>query len=523
MRFRLWPLLLLVILGFVTYWPEATSPALFGDEWGRASEIIYGVGQCPSGASVFLRPLQGCYFAVLSAVLGQAFVLYRFTALAWHLLSSILLFQILCRVIPSHRSISLAAAALFVAYPTNFTLLFLENGYHRLALAVFLAGILILVSAPRRADPLPVIAASLLFLLSLLLYEAHLGLLLLISVIMIVSARTVPRRSRGWHAAPLVLSVAFLVGRCFAQLSHDGVFGHTAESLSASPVELVTRLFLALRVLFQWAWTCAMAELIPYRDSPVALVTLGIILVVAVAATVTYHTISVRAVSSIDRDEARPPALMVLGGIAAAAAGYVPMLIALNLDLSYLGSRMHVVPSMGAALALSAGLYLAARFLSGPRRGPVAFAVLCVPLLLLGVAVHWRSHSCVTQVWESQKSLWYQIMSLAPGFARRTTVGIVVKNSESCYGGPEVLQSGAWGVEGALSLLYGRRDLGGWFGFERSDSFTAVPAEELSTHSACQVVFIYDQGANEVVLLGADSPTYGTSTTACIVDASAAD
>lgn len=269
----------LVGLGLVTYWPAVTSPTLFGDEWAGLAAITHGQLACPERRNVFLRPLLGCYYAASAAVGGSSVVTHQWVSLSLYLLVGCMLYLLWRQLAPSNQHVGLCAAALFVAHSSAFPIVFFERGYQNLALAVLLVGLLIQHGALLRGSCWRIGAALVLYACSLLLYEAHVGLLMLASVCYALGDRHAPPKRRLAHLAPLVLGVAFSVGRMIAQAIHDGAFGHSVETISLAPLDILHRLYLGLRILFQWSWTNALAQYVPYRSYPWAALLAGVVFI----------------------------------------------------------------------------------------------------------------------------------------------------------------------------------------------------------------------------------------------------
>ena len=135
--------LALATLALLIYWKSATSPALFGDEWGRVSQIAFNNLSCPL-SGIFLRPLLGCYTLGLHLFLGNAFWAYSLVSLVWVIVSTFLLYLIVDELFPVDKALSVTTAVLFLVYPADFSKLFFERGSYEMSLLLFLLAVLVL-------------------------------------------------------------------------------------------------------------------------------------------------------------------------------------------------------------------------------------------------------------------------------------------------------------------------------------------------------------------------------------------
>lgn len=194
------------------------------------------------------------------------------------------------------------------------------------------------------------------------------------------------------------------------------------------------------------------------------------------------------------------------------------MILAVVPNWSYLGSRTNILPNIGASLCIAAMLSFVSHCLAGPRRRDIAFGLLAMPLLLLGYGAQRHSQACTAEAWIRQQSLWRQLIQIAPDLQPGTTVGILLSHGEPCYGGAYVFESGPHGVSGALSLLYGRRDLDGWFAWVNPADLSGVSPGDVARNPKRELVVLYDQEGGRLYRVPSDALSFLSSCDACVLE-----
>ena len=99
--------------------------------------------------------------------------------------------------------------------------------------------------------------------LSLLLYEAHIGLAALLTVLCLFLSRGTSLSRRLVGMLPFVLAVIFALGRWRAQLAVSSVYGYATESLELTPLVLMTRLVAGYDCSLVRCWVVNAGRLIP--------------------------------------------------------------------------------------------------------------------------------------------------------------------------------------------------------------------------------------------------------------------
>lgn len=114
-------ILALVVLGLLVYGSgnSMLMPMLFGDAWGNLKWVMNGLFQCPQWDS--LRPFSPCISMFQYHLFGLNMVAYRMALIVVTVLTSVLLYILLDRLLPKYRVFNLIVAMLFLIYPTDYT------------------------------------------------------------------------------------------------------------------------------------------------------------------------------------------------------------------------------------------------------------------------------------------------------------------------------------------------------------------------------------------------------------------
>jgi len=499
----------LVAMAFVAYWRGASVSMIFGDEWGRIGQIAFGTASCPDPVNILMRPLLGCYPMLLHSFAGLNVSVYHQVSFFLNLVEVILLYFVLCRVLPRRRLYNLIVSMLYLIYPTVFCRLFFERGTYHIANILFLGSLLVLIKFYHGRNWWFFVASVFLILLSLLLDEAHIGMIAVTSCLFVVRSGGQSLRRRVAYGSLALLAGFFSFARWLAQLQAGNMFGHRTGSVALTPMVLLPRLVLGFRISLQWGWTNILHVFIPYHKDPSAVI--GGILVVA--CTIFLLAVLRRSRLGKAHDQRRGThvpltwkdhLVVAAGGMGLLAAGYFPMILAFSPSLTYLGSRINLLPSIGAAIVIGVVISALARLLSPASVVPLVFVLLSVPLVLLGIAAQHNAQRCSEVGWATQKSIWQQMFSIAPDIRPGTVVVLLLPEYEGCSTGANPLESGPWGFSSALSVLYGHDDLSGCFAYTDRESFLTGDSESVLPGMTLlenrTLLFEYDQKTDELSL-----------------------
>ncbi|MBE9573240.1 MAG: hypothetical protein IMF11_21640 [Proteobacteria bacterium] len=476
-------ILALVALGLLVYGSSNSMlmPMLFGDAWGNLKNVIDGTFHCPQWDS--LRPLSGCWFQFMYYLFGLNVIAYHVASLVATMLTAVLLYLLLDRLLPKHRIFNLIAAMLFLTYPTDYTFCWTIIGVNlRIPIIIFLSSCLLLIHFWRGNGWWAWVGALILLVFSLGVYEIHIGLTAGGAVALFVLSRrhSLPRRMA--ILAPALIAVLFAILRWSTQLAAGTAFGWSTESLGLSPSALIFRLISGYRISLLSGWLVELRRLFQRMEwqgehtSAWAIVVLTA--VVALMALMVTLILKLKPLKGDGFDKAHPTTLPTLrqqfmiglGGLLALGAGYIPIIIAFCPTLAFGRTRANILPSVGAAAVLAAGLAMVVTLLGHKgRQATLLFILLATPFILLGGATQIAVRQESEIAWSDQKSIWQQMFEIAPDLAPGTNVFLLLPEYDHHLRVKPFL-SGPWGFSSALSLLYGHDDLQGFFIYDRRKS-----------------------------------------------------
>lgn len=454
------------MLGLITYGKNAFTLTILADEWAIVNRIVFnGAVYCPrSDANLFLRPLATCWSSLLYHTFGLNVIAYHVATLALILLRAILFYLFLDRLFPKWRIFSVVNALLFLVYPTGFHHLLFESGYQIVSHIFFFLTCLLLITFYRDSNWKAYSLALVLLVLSLLLYEAHMGMVVLTSLMFWALSKGQSIYRRSGYLVPIVIVTLFGIGRWLAQLQVGNIFGHAADSVTLSPKSLLGRLARGFSTSLSAGLVNALDDLL-YRQKythVTSTLILGAIMAIlfAVVAIVLINRLKI---TGSNRKNALIP--FTLGeqfiiasvGMIAIGTGYIPMITVTNPSITFLPSRVNVIPGMGAVLVLTTCFSTLPRLLGWKREKAIfVFGAVAFPLILLG-SVTQRASQIESEIsWNHQKGLWRQIITLAPDMAPDTHVLLILPDK-----GFHGRYFGTWEFDNALSVLYGHNDIVG--------------------------------------------------------------
>ena len=521
--------LALLGLGVATYGRAACFPALLGDEWGRMYAICYGLRRGHT-LNPFLRPFLSYWHTVLHSLWGINIVGYRWTSLFLVILGAVAMYAALERFLPGRRPFNLIVASLFLVYPSGYPHLFFERGTYQLGLVLMLfsyAAMGYWLAQGSRLRGTAFFLAVLSTALSLVLYEAHIGLAALLTVVCLLLTRGQPISRRLAGCIPAGIAVVFALGRWRSQLAVGSVFGYTTGNLDLSPRVLMTRLALGYDCSLVRCWTANARRLTPSFMSARGMIALMLVAGAAVtvlAALLLRRKGYLREECSPERIPVSPREYLILGifGLTAIAAGYMPMIAGFTPSLSHMASRINIIPSAGAALLVALGLAALVRMLRLRAIGATtAFVALALPLITLACLFQVMSQDLTERGWGEQKLIYRQMLELAPDVVPDTEVLLLLPAQRTsqegrAFAGALPFESGPWGFRAALSILYGHPVRGSFHYCAQDDlRFSAegvrLPNGETVLPYDGMIVMIYDWRERKLTFpeeSGADLPEH---------------
>lgn len=498
---KYWQIIIAItVLGLITYGKNAFTLTVFGDEWAVVNMIVFdGTVNClRSDANIFLRPLAICWDSLLYHIFGLNIIAFHVATLMLMLLRAIIFFLVLDRLFPKWRLFSLACALLFLVYPTGFHHLLFESGYQIVShIFFFLASLLLIIFYQSYKWWIYLLALTFLV-LSLLLYEAHMGLIILITFILFVISRGQSIYRRVSYLVPIVMVILFGAGRWLAQLQVGSMFGHSVDAVALSPKILLSRLIGGYLISLSAGLVNALNDLF-YRHkyshvSPTLV--WGAVITVAFIIFAFYLIYKFETVEVNDGSIPIPFSwtelfVILAGGLIVIGAGYIPMITVTRPSLTFIPSRVNVIPGIGAVLVLTAIFSMLPKLLGWKGRKAVfSFVAVALPLIILSSATQRASQIESEIAWNKHTGIWQQMFTIAPDIVPNTYVLLVMRD----VGRP----MRTWAFNNALSVLYGHNDIEGQVFLGDYDSLTFTregilgEANNLMPYDRT-LLFVYDE------------------------------
>lgn len=467
--------LFLCLLSLMIYGIGAFEPSLFEDEWYHIREMAMDATKCPSD-SLFFRPLTGCYYEFLRSLFGINVRGFHFFLFLLRTLNALVFYAFLLRAMSSWRDYALAVAAVFLVFPTVFMWPMFALGHIYLAyLMCFCGCYMLLVFASRRSWFYWVIGLCL-FIASLLLYEAVVGLMTLVSVLLLIRYHRAPLRRLVGIAGPIVLATLFSWGRWMTQLQVASAFGHDTEQVleQMTPRALLARLVRGYWINLGRSGLDSLYDIFdtvhqfPYRQMWFWGVAIGIVLMLVGCFMVRNrsriglymrdpkHLVDTPMnIPSNNRDLC----LLLLVGLLTIGAGYFPSILVVDPGMHYGGSRINYLPSAGASIFIVSIMILFTKFLTlviGGRPRFMLFVLVMLFVILAG-RVHIHAQLETIESWHIQKHFWNELFSAVPDLQPDTQLILALPATYTRsikFGAPPfAIYWKAFG--GAFALFYG--------------------------------------------------------------------
>lgn len=437
-----------------------TDPPLRSDDWNMLIEpVVFDSTDFVnfSGRRLFLLSL----FALLSPIFQLNISLYYVANWLFNLLSGLTVYQIVRFAYPKHRWLALPAALIFLIYPVNYARTWLIISISTFALLLGLLAILLLVRYSREGQLWRLGLANILVLISLGIYEAALGLILLAGVLLVINWEVTKKRRRWMLTIPATVTI-FLIWRLIIQ---PQVFAFSDYYLANTTLSLMTLLKRYGQGLFIFLFNWVGPLLIPLGDVKYwVFVGGGAVLFVVLVVLVWLRINQMGENTGKWRAERlrNVKAYLKISGIGFLfwAAGYIPV-IALFQPIFYGdGSRVNFAAIPGASLAIIALLGALFCILFKQRNRAQKWVVIFViPMVVAGMAYQVHAQNVRQSIWQVNQAFWGAMFELVPGIETGTKVVIILPGYENLEPFEMLPFRGDWEAESALRVLYNNQEL----------------------------------------------------------------
>ena len=467
-------LLLLLTLAAVALGWSALTPSLMGDEWGYLfSHIRYGGPICP-GSATDARPLGMCWVWLVYQLAGTNVFGYHAFGIMMNLLSALLLLATLDVLLPDWPTYNMAVAALYLVFPADMTRTWLAGNIVQ-GTAFFLLAAYFMARFWRDGRWWAWLASMIVVAISLSTYEITLGVIITLSGLAFLFSRRRTWPQRLGLLAPMFMTIGFGLWRWRWQQSVGAAFGHDINQTIISAQLLARRLWVGAEYLLGEAWGRTLLELLPFTPRPGRITSalesgalIGLMMLVILIAYWGGRKIHRFDLAGDHRraEKGNMLDLAIAGavGLAILAAGYFPIIIAMNPGISYGITRAHHLPSVGAAMFICAVLFGVSQWL-GRTQEQAQFIALTglASLLVIGALGHITVTRQLREAWADQKLIWNSLFEQAPDIVDGTQVLFLLEGYDDPGRGPRPFVSGPWSLSRALQLLYDNDELSAYF------------------------------------------------------------
>jgi hypothetical protein len=434
-------------------------PILFNDDW---AQIVHDLDFKILQPVMFLsrRPLH----LILPWVFDQFLpitqtILALFAAqILCMILTAILTYILIRELFDGYPWLAFLAAALWVVFPSDYTVLYLTMLGVRVAYLLMILTLILLTRMMKTGRLWLAFLAGALILLSFLMYEGQGGIALVSPVL--IAFLLWPRISRRRVAGFLIYYFGLLLGvvwRLVVQpefFFQDGKLGY----LSPDPGDLYARFFESLRTI-----------LIGFRfPNPAAswlnLQNIAILGLLAICCLLGYRFSrrfyrGAHGQADGQKGVVKNLTVMAAGGILW-AAGYIPLI--LNFPPNIYGhlSRVNLFSILGAVILLIGLFQLIFQSLCADNFQAVRLTSLVVLVLVaLGSIVQLQLQEAYNASWDETRTFYQALFEKVPAVKEGTQFILVLHNYQGSVGSRRPLYTTAWEATSALEVLYNQPDL----------------------------------------------------------------
>jgi len=451
----------LVSLVFILDPRYFTSPPLRSDDWEwLVRPYIFDPLKIVNFAD--RRPFISTPLALLTQVFGLNISWYYVVNWLLIFFSAIVIFKLIKISFPNYDWLALPIALVYLIYPVNYARTWLIVINNTFSLLLSLIAILLMVSYSRSGKLLLLIFGNLLFLISLGMYEAGLGIVITAAFLLILLGRKIQSKRRILLSSYFISAGLFFIYRTVVQSRILEIQDYYLANINLNLATLFDRYVQGLFIfLFNWLGPL----LFVFGDYKYwVFVGIGLSVVIALGALLPKW---VRAAKSSrvypfeDRIDQIKSLLWIslIGGIVW-FAGYIPV-IALWQPIFYGdGSRVNFSSIPGASIALVAGIaaFITLIVKKKARIGRI-LVIAILPLIALGMIYQVHSQNQRFQIWEMNKAFWQTMFVEIPNVKEKTKLVVAIPGYETLEPFEMLPFRGDWEVQSAFSVLYNNPEL----------------------------------------------------------------
>jgi hypothetical protein len=454
--------LIIFISGLVAYLPGSQIPSLFGDDWGF---YVNGLGKlaCPEMITDW-RPLDMCVISLSSKLFGLNIELYHILLLFLSVIVPLLFFYFLERLFRDQTIVNLLITEILIVYPIDIAHHWLNIVNYRIVAIFLLIGGIFLINYWRDSSWKYLGLSTLFLIISVGVYDIHLGILILGSFLLFLMPQKSGKRYRIGLLAPMAIAVGSIILHILTPGTVYG--GWSLKNIIFSPGIIIGRIIHVFRLNFYDGWRPIIGKFLHINSNIKGTILFLILLILAFMFGLLFIWLqkSVKQYNPISTDfNMKKWMRLLLFGLLFMGAGYIPIILFSPLDFNFVNSRLHIMASFGGAIILISLLGMIARvFHNRVPNANYILPMLAVVFFIAGIYNQWSwNHFSTRTAWANQKDIWNAIFKAVPDIAPNTVIGLILPD-EMAHVEIRAFQSGPFGFSSGLSAFYGK-DLHGFF------------------------------------------------------------
>ncbi len=437
-----------------------SSPPIHSDDWSILSDQIF------YGFQIFniydRRPLIDVPYFILASSFKTNLFYHYFVNFIILFLTCCVFYLVIKKSFPKHTWLALPIALVFIIYPLDFTKTWLVHIHAHLVLLLDLLVIFLLLEYKQNSKSWKLILANVLFIISLLIYEAGLGIVLMVAFLLLFDTGTSRVNKLRIITITLFTGIFYIVWRAYLQPSIFNLQDAYLDQLNTNVITIARRYIIGL-IYVPYSWVRPIAQFL----GPSKFIVLGATGFMLIALTIGFLPRIIKSAKAsesfywADRVIVLKSLLMVfLIGFLTWAAGYFPAIVLKGPSLDGNSTRNNLFASAGASIMLvsliSSLVALKVKTYKEISRKTI---LLIIPFVILGMFFQLWSQNQRFISWEDQKFIWNKTIEIAPDLQDDTNVGIIIAGYDDLEYFQILPFTWRWDARNAIRLLYNNQTL----------------------------------------------------------------
>lgn len=450
----------IVTLTYLIDYRYYSSPPIHSDDWSILSDQILNRFQI---FNIYdRRPLIDVPYFILASLFKTNLFYHYFVNFIILFLTSCVFYLVIKKSFPTHTWLALPIALVFIIYPLDFTKTWLVHIHAHLVLLLDLLVIFLLLEYKQNGKSWKLILANVLFIISLLIYEAGLGIVLMVAFLMLFDSGTSRVHKIRLITATLFTGIFYILWRAYLQPVIFNLQDAYLDQFNTSIITIARRYIIGL-IYVPYSWVRPLAQFL----GPSKFIVLGATGFTLIALTIGLLPRIIKSAKAsvsfywADRVIVLKSLLMVfLIGFLTWAAGYFPAIGLKGPSLDGNSTRNNLFASAGASIMLVSSIsLLVALKVKTYKEISRKTILLIIPFVILGVFFQLWSQNQRFISWEDQKFIWNRTIEIAPDLPDDSNVGIIIAGYDDLEYFQILPFTWRWDARNAIRLLYNNQTL----------------------------------------------------------------